>query len=52
MSSLVPDGWAIKPLVELASVDRESLKNSTQPDYKFWYIDIASVKTSRAHGFF
>jgi len=45
MSSLVPDGWAIKPLVELASVDRESLKNSTQPDYKFWYIDIASVKT-------
>jgi type I restriction enzyme S subunit len=47
MSNSVPEGWAVKPLSELATVDRESLKNSTQPDYRFHYIDIASIKTGR-----
>ena len=42
---VVPDGWEVKSLSELVSVDRESLKNSTDPDYEFYYIDIASVRT-------
>jgi len=45
MNSPVPEGWEIKPLFDLAIVDRASLKNSTKPDYRFRYIDIASVKT-------
>lgn len=45
MSNTVPEGWSIKPLSDLAVVDKESLKNSTKPDFKFRYIDIASVKT-------
>src|SRR5690554_5018657 len=47
MSNGVPASWAIKPLSELAIVDAKSLKSSTQPDYRFHYIDIASVKTGR-----
>jgi type I restriction enzyme S subunit len=46
MSNTVPNGWAISLLSDLAFVDRHSLKNTTQPDYRFRYIDIASVKTA------
>lgn len=49
MSSSVPEEWEIKPLFDLAIVDRASLKNSTKPNYRFRYIDIASVKTGEVH---
>lgn len=47
MSNLVPEGWEYKPLSSLANIDKGSLKASTDSDYKFWYIDIASVSTGR-----
>ena len=33
------------PISDLALIDQESLNSSTSPDYQFFYIDIASVKT-------
>ena len=47
MSKAVPEGWAIRTLSDLASIDNKSLKNNTDPDYRFRYIDIASVKTAK-----
>lgn len=46
-NNMVPDGWAIRTLSDLASIDNKSLKNNTDPDYRFRYIDIASVKTAK-----
>ena len=47
MSNVVPEGWSISTLSDLAFIDQKSLKGSTEPDYRFKYIDIASVKTAR-----
>ncbi|OPH49433.1 restriction endonuclease subunit S [Vibrio campbellii] len=47
MSNVVPEGWEYKPLSSLADIDKGSLKASTDSDYKFRYIDIASVSTGR-----
>lgn len=47
MSNLVPEGWSYNPLSLLADVDKDSLKTSTDPDYRFRYIDIASVSTGQ-----
>ena len=47
MSNRIPNGWAISTLSDLAFIDQQSLKGSTEPDYRFKYIDIASVKTAR-----
>ena len=47
MSKTVPEEWAIRTLSDLASIDNKSLKNNTDPDYRFRYIDIASVKTAK-----
>ena len=46
MSSVVPEGWKETNLSSLVSVDIESLKGNTDPDYKFKYIDISCVSTS------
>ncbi|MDA8955421.1 restriction endonuclease subunit S [Gammaproteobacteria bacterium] len=45
MSSVVPEGWEETNLSSLVSVDIESLKGNTDPDYKFKYIDISCVST-------
>jgi type I restriction enzyme S subunit len=45
MSSKIPDGWSYNNLSELAFIDNDSLKGSTDPDYKFKYVDIAAVST-------
>ena len=45
MSSLVPEGWEETNLSSLVSVDIESLKGNTDPEYKFKYIDISCVST-------
>ena len=47
MSNAVPEGWEIRTLSDLADIDNKSLKNNTDPDYIFRYIDIASVKTAK-----
>ncbi|BCV38388.1 type I restriction-modification system restriction endonuclease DNA specificity subunit HsdS [Shewanella chilikensis] len=47
MSERVPEGWAYNPLSLLADIDKDSLKTSTDPDYRFRYIDIASVSTGQ-----
>lgn len=47
MSNLIPEGWSLRTLSDLAFVDQNSLKSNTEPDYKFRYIDIASVKTGQ-----
>jgi type I restriction enzyme, S subunit len=49
MNDVVPCGWDIRPLSELASIDSETLAAGTDPAYEFRYIDIASVKTGRIH---
>jgi len=45
MSERVPDGWEETNLSGLVSVDAESLKGNTNPEYKFKYIDISCVST-------
>ena len=45
MSSVVPEGWEETNLRTLVSVDIESLKGNTDPEYKFKYIDISCVST-------
>ncbi|MGS0827722.1 restriction endonuclease subunit S [Shewanella sp. 0m-8] len=47
MSNLVPEGWSYNALSSLADIDKDSLKGSTAPDYRFRYIDIASVSTGK-----
>jgi len=47
MSNTAPIGWSYNSLSDLASIDKESLKGSTDPDYKFKYIDIACVSTGQ-----
>ncbi|MFV7784199.1 restriction endonuclease subunit S [Shewanella marisflavi] len=47
MSNQVPEGWSYNPLSLLADIDKDSLKTSTDPDYRFRYIDIASVSTGQ-----
>ena len=41
----VPKSWAVVSLSKMASIDTESLKNTTDANYEFYYIDISSVKT-------
>ena len=45
MSERVPEGWEETNLSGLVSVDAESLKGNTNPEYKFKYIDISCVST-------
>jgi type I restriction enzyme, S subunit len=45
MSERVPEGWEETNLSRLVSVDADSLKGSTNPEYKFKYIDISCVST-------
>ncbi|MBU1565088.1 MAG: restriction endonuclease subunit S [Proteobacteria bacterium] len=41
----VPDGWKRVKLSDVAEVDPDSLKQNTDPDYEFRYVDISSVST-------
>ncbi len=41
----IPKSWDVVSVSDLAFIDRESLSSSTSPDYRFFYIDITSVKT-------
>jgi len=43
MADILPEGWERKKLSDLALIDKESLKNSTPPNYQFKYIDISCV---------
>lgn len=45
MSDIVPEGWEETNLSTLVSVDIESIKGNTDPEYKFKYIDISCVST-------
>ncbi|MGF1690089.1 restriction endonuclease subunit S [Photobacterium kagoshimensis] len=47
MNNVVPEGWEYNPLSSLADIDKGSLKASTDPNYRFRYVDIASVSTGR-----
>ncbi|MDP3842803.1 MAG: restriction endonuclease subunit S [Oxalobacteraceae bacterium] len=47
MSNAIPDGWSYSTLSDVAEIDAESLKTSTDPDFRFKYIDIASVSTGK-----
>ena len=45
MSDQVPEGWEEKTLDAMVSVDGESLKGNTDPNFSFKYIDISCVST-------
>ncbi|QHI38689.1 hypothetical protein IMCC3317_40830 [Kordia antarctica] len=39
----IPEDWKIKTISQLAEVDKDSLKSSTDADYKFEYISLSDV---------
>ena len=41
----IPKSWEVTKLNGLVTVDADSLKGNTDPDYKFKYIDISCVST-------
>ncbi len=41
----IPKSWEVKTLQTLVSVDTECLKENTDPNYRFKYIDISCVST-------
>ena len=47
MNNRVPDGWSYNLLSSLENIDKESLKGSTDHEYKFRYIDIGAVSTGK-----
>ncbi|MBP2699132.1 restriction endonuclease subunit S [Photobacterium lucens] len=47
MSNQLPKGWTYNLLSTLADIDKDTLKGSTNPNYKFSYIDIGSVSTGK-----
>lgn len=41
----IPHSWKVRKLNSLCSIDSTSLKETTDPNYRFQYIDISSVTT-------
>lgn len=39
----VPQGWEVKKLGEVVEINKLTLKDNTDPNYKFTYIDLSSV---------
>jgi type I restriction enzyme, S subunit len=44
---IIPVEWDVVKLRNIADIDAESLKSTTNPDFNFFYIDISSVKTGK-----
>ncbi|MCX6235004.1 MAG: restriction endonuclease subunit S [Bacteroidetes bacterium] len=43
----IPESWEIHKLSDIAIVNDQSLSNDTDPEYSFYYIDLASVKVGK-----
>jgi type I restriction enzyme S subunit len=41
----IPEHWDVKPLKRWVAINKSVLTESTDPDYKFNYVDIGSVST-------
>jgi len=41
----IPENWVVKPLKRWVAINKSVLTESTDPDYKFNYVDIGSVST-------
>lgn len=39
----VPQGWEVKKLGEVVEINKLTLKDNTDPNYKFTYIDLSSI---------
>lgn len=47
----IPNGnWESKKLADIASINSESLKSKTDPNYRFKYLDIASITEPKVVG--
>ena len=43
----IPNGWEVKKLGEVVNINNSSLKENTDPNYAFTYIDLSSVNQGK-----
>jgi type I restriction enzyme, S subunit len=46
----IPEDWSIKRIMNIASVNPESLDGATNPNYSFGYISLENVEVGRLNG--